>query len=224
MLQFLVGYAAPGGFSGSGNGKFVTIDTSRNGTAVAFDQGDLKNAPLGELKAILDINFTEALFDQPDSQNFLKNLIQSNATPRKFTYDSKFNQLTSKTDELGHQTLYQIDPNNGNLLSLTQVVGAVGGDDDLVTKFTYTDKGLVDLITKNTEAIAFGCGRAITLIMRILEGRSLFGLGGRSFFGCGRAIAFWDMGERSLLDVGGAIAFGGCGAIAFWGCGRAISG
>ena len=142
-----VGYNAPGGFSGSGNGKFITIDTSNNGTAVAFDQGDLKNAPQGELKVILDINFTEALYDQPDSQNLLRNLIQSNATPRKFTYDSKFNQLTSKTDELGHQTLYQIDPNNGNLLSLTQVVGAVGGDDDLVTKFTYTDKGLVDLIT-----------------------------------------------------------------------------
>lgn len=66
---------------------------------------------------------------------------------RRYTYDPKFNQLTSKTDELGHQTLYQIDPKNGNLLSLTQVVGAVGGDDDLVTKFTYTDKGLVDLIT-----------------------------------------------------------------------------
>jgi YD repeat-containing protein len=32
-------------------------------------------------------------------------------------------------------------------LSLTQVVGAVGGDDDLISKFTYTDKGLVDLIT-----------------------------------------------------------------------------
>ncbi|MFM6911027.1 MAG: hypothetical protein ACKPKW_18105, partial [Dolichospermum sp.] len=136
-----VGYAAPGGFSGSGNGKFITIDTSNNGTAVAFDQGDLKNAPQGELKVILDINFTEALYDQPDSQNFLKNLIQSNETPRKFTYDPTFNQLTSMTDELGHQTLYQIDPNNGNLLSLTQVVGAVGGNDDLITQFTYTNNG-----------------------------------------------------------------------------------
>ncbi|BAZ82652.1 hypothetical protein NIES73_39350 [Sphaerospermopsis kisseleviana NIES-73] len=48
----------------------------------------------------------------------------------------KFNKLTSMTDELGHQTLYQIDPNNGNLLSLTQVVGEVGGNDDIITQFT----------------------------------------------------------------------------------------
>ncbi len=66
---------------------------------------------------------------------------------RQFTYDPVFNQLTSITDELGRQTLFDIDPNNGNISSMTQVIGAVGGDDDLVTQFTYTNQGLADLIT-----------------------------------------------------------------------------
>ncbi|NJN13091.1 MAG: RHS repeat protein [Richelia sp. RM1_1_1] len=67
--------------------------------------------------------------------------------PRRFTYDPIFNQLTSTTDELGRQTLFEIDSNNGNLLSTTQVIGEVGGDDDIVTQFTYTDQGLLDIIT-----------------------------------------------------------------------------
>ncbi len=65
---------------------------------------------------------------------------------RYYTYDPVFNQLTSMTDELGRQMLYEIDPNNGNVLAMTQVVGEVGGSDDLVTQFTYTSLGLVDLM------------------------------------------------------------------------------
>ncbi|MFM6725754.1 MAG: RHS repeat domain-containing protein, partial [Dolichospermum sp.] len=87
---------------------------------------------------------------------------------KSFTYDPTFNQLTSMTDELGHQTLYQIDPNNGNRLSFTQVVGAVGGNDDLVTQFTYTNNGLVDLITdplgRITDSDYDAKGRLISII------------------------------------------------------------
>ena len=43
--------------------------------------------------------------------------------------------------------MFEIDDRNGNVLSSTQVIGEVGGDDDLVTQFTYTSKGLVDLVT-----------------------------------------------------------------------------
>ncbi|MCO6459521.1 MAG: hypothetical protein J5I93_29765 [Pirellulaceae bacterium] len=63
-----------------------------------------------------------------------------------FTYDPNFNQPANTTDELVRQTLRQIDPNNGNLLSLTRVVGMPGGPDDVVTSFTYTLDGLVDTI------------------------------------------------------------------------------
>ncbi|WP_156804809.1 CARDB domain-containing protein [Synechococcus sp. PCC 6312] len=64
-----------------------------------------------------------------------------------YTYDPVFNQLTSMTDELGRQTLYEIDPTTGNRLSMTQVVGDVGGTDDVVTRYTYTAQGRVDLVT-----------------------------------------------------------------------------
>ncbi len=66
-------------------------------------------------------------------------------TERRFTYDSVFNQVTSIVDELGRQTLFEIDPNNGNVLSVRKVVGAVGGSDDEVTRYTYTTQGLIDL-------------------------------------------------------------------------------
>jgi RHS repeat-associated protein len=64
-----------------------------------------------------------------------------------FTYDSVFSQVTSITDELGHLTLFDIDPANGNVRSITNVIGAVGGGDDIVRQFTYTPQGLVDLET-----------------------------------------------------------------------------
>ena len=69
------------------------------------------------------------------------------ATGQTFSYDSTFNQLTSSTDELGRQTFFAINPANGNTTSFTQVVGAVGGNDDLVTQFTYTAQGLIDTVT-----------------------------------------------------------------------------
>ena len=141
------GGVATGGVASAGTGQFVTVDNTNRGSTIYFDENDLPNALGGKLTVMFDTNFFLGTNDITDNQNLINNLIGFERIDTSFTYDSKFNQLTSKTDELGHQTLYQIDPNNGNLLSLTQVVGAVGGDDDLVTKFTYTDKGLVDLIT-----------------------------------------------------------------------------
>ncbi|MDB9489241.1 phosphatase PAP2 family protein [Dolichospermum circinale CS-534/05] len=163
-----VTYNAPGGVAGSGNGQFITFDGSGNSSAVIFNEGDLANALTGKLVAVFDINFFQGIYDQPDSQNLVKNIVQLNPTSRRFTYDPKFNKLTSMTDELGHQTLYQIDPNNGNLLSLTQVVGEVGGNDDIITQFTYTNNGLVDLITdplgRITDSDYDANGRLISII------------------------------------------------------------
>lgn len=64
-----------------------------------------------------------------------------------FTYDDTFSQLTSVTDELGSTTLFTIDSSNGNTVKMRQVIGEVGGSDDIVTVYTYTDAGLVDLET-----------------------------------------------------------------------------
>ena len=76
---------------------------------------------------------------------------RSSSQPVEFTYDDTFNQLTSITDELGRQTLFEIDPVNGNTLSMTQIVGlpdsASSENDDIVTSFTYTTHGLLDTQT-----------------------------------------------------------------------------
>lgn len=74
----------------------------------------------------------------------------STSAGRRFTYDPDFNQLTSITDDLGRRTLFQIDPATGNTLAVTEVIGLVDSEseetDDLVTRFTYTDAGLVDTV------------------------------------------------------------------------------
>ncbi|MCO6455820.1 MAG: VCBS repeat-containing protein [Pirellulaceae bacterium] len=66
---------------------------------------------------------------------------------RVFTYEPAFNQQTSVVDELGRTTLFEIDPDNGHLLSETRVVGELGGDDDVVTRFTYTATGQLETMT-----------------------------------------------------------------------------
>ena len=70
---------------------------------------------------------------------------------RRYTYDSVFSQLTSMTDELGRQTLYELNE-FGDRIKTTQVVGeldsmANGETDDVVTRYTYTATGLVDQMT-----------------------------------------------------------------------------
>lgn len=68
-------------------------------------------------------------------------------TGRRYAYDPVFNRQTSAVDELGRTTLSAVDPANGNTLSVTRVVGEVGGGDDVVTRFTYTAPGLVETET-----------------------------------------------------------------------------
>jgi YD repeat-containing protein len=116
---------------------------------VVFGQGTLKNTAAGELTAIFDLGFLADAGSNVGLQNLLNNLAQlkNQAALQAYSYDPVFNQVTSYTDELGHVTLNDLDPNNGNLLATTRVVGQVGGVDDLTTSYTYTDAGLVDIMT-----------------------------------------------------------------------------
>jgi len=66
---------------------------------------------------------------------------------RSFTYDPVFNQVTSETDKLGRQTLYEVDSLTGNRRKVTNVVGAIGDSDDVLTSYTYTNKNLIDIET-----------------------------------------------------------------------------
>lgn len=58
-----------------------------------------------------------------------------------YTYETAFNQVTSITDEQGRRTLFDIDPANGNVRAVTQVIGADGGGDDLVTTYSFPPTG-----------------------------------------------------------------------------------
>ncbi len=71
----------------------------------------------------------------------------SSGTAKLFQYDPQFSQITRLVDELGNETLIDIDPANGNGLSVTRVIGDVGGGDDLVTTYTYTPRGQIDTVT-----------------------------------------------------------------------------
>jgi RHS repeat-associated protein len=120
---------------GEGNSVIDLTENKRNGRLVNGTSWSDDAAPLVDL-----VLTSESI----DSQDFESGI---GFAERSYTYDPIFNQLTSETDELGRQTLYDIDPNNGNLLATTRVVGQVGGDDDLTTSYTYTDAGLVDTMT-----------------------------------------------------------------------------
>lgn len=93
------------------------------------------------------------LFDEPnpgqdDSSNTdTETALKERHNGKLFTYDSRFNQLTSITDELNNKTLFDIDSNTGNRLAMRQVIGSVGGADDIVTTFAYTDRGQVSTST-----------------------------------------------------------------------------
>src|SRR5262249_1716660 len=61
---------------------------------------------------------------------------------RQWTYT--LSRPASYIDEDGHWTVYDVDPDNGNVRSVREVVGQIddetnGEHDDLVTTYTYTD-------------------------------------------------------------------------------------
>jgi RHS repeat-associated protein len=64
-----------------------------------------------------------------------------------YTYEPAFNQLTSVTDEVGRKTLLTIDPASGNTIAVTNVVGTVGGIDDVTSQYSYTESGQIDTVT-----------------------------------------------------------------------------
>lgn len=80
-----------------------------------------------------------------DSPAILENLssFRPVTVERQYAYESKFNRRTRAENELGHATLYDVDPDNGNLRSVTQVVGGEGQSDDVTWSFDYNARGQV---------------------------------------------------------------------------------
>jgi RHS repeat-associated protein len=97
----------------------------------------------------------ELLLKVSDSQiGVVKNisvLPQVTTYAKSYTYDAKFNQLTSETDELGRKSLYDLDTNTGKVLKTTHIVGQLdvtsGETNDVITSYTYTTKGWLNTVT-----------------------------------------------------------------------------
>ncbi|MCA9262200.1 MAG: hypothetical protein KDA60_00065, partial [Planctomycetales bacterium] len=131
-------------------GRLLEIDPDI-GSVTTLVSGFSPHASRAANWAGLDITpeGTRIIITEPETDSiFVLARASSGTTRRTFTYDPTFSQLTSITDELGRQTLLDIDPANGNTLAITEVVGQLdstsGETDDIVTRFTYTTEGLVD--------------------------------------------------------------------------------
>ena len=123
--------------------QLVTFNTS-NLNNIRIDQSiDLASEPTSLLK----IGDAAIVTTVDGLQTYQIRPPEEMARPPEFVYHPTFNVLSGMSDELGRQTFFQISPFNGNTLSITQIVGAQGGGDDLVTQFTYDDDGLVDNVT-----------------------------------------------------------------------------
>jgi RHS repeat-associated protein len=71
-------------------------------------------------------------------------------TKETWEYDAEYSQVTQYTDQLGRTTLYEIDPDTGNVTEMRVVAGEhddqPGIDDDVVTLYDYEADGLVKSI------------------------------------------------------------------------------
>ena len=127
-----------------GNGQFVEHGRFATGNRpvnlatgdLDFD-GDLDIAVANDRAGNVSLHLNQLL--HPCSDGFCDLILE---------IDPTFSQVTRTVDRLGRQTLFDIDPTNGNLLSQRIVFGqpdpASGETDDLVTTFTYTAQGLLE--------------------------------------------------------------------------------
>ncbi|MDR1922957.1 MAG: hypothetical protein LBQ66_01185, partial [Planctomycetaceae bacterium] len=117
-----------------------------------------------------------------DSVGNLTQIKYHDGSTETWTYDPIFNKVTSYTDQLGRQTIYEIDPNNGLVLSVRQVVGNIdsqlnGENDDVVTSYVYTTAPLLPndppagLVKTITDALGIVtsfdynmCGHVVTIV------------------------------------------------------------
>ncbi|MDB9525365.1 hypothetical protein PN498_05150, partial [Oscillatoria sp. CS-180] len=136
---------------GRGNATVFTLNQAGNllnqtdaeGNVVTFE----RECDCGEVSAIVDGtgDRTTITYDEQGNPSLIVDSI-SGAAGLQQVFDPQFNQLIQVTDELGRQTLHELDA-AGNIIEMRQVIGAVGGADDRVTTMTYRSDGLVETTT-----------------------------------------------------------------------------
>ncbi len=123
------------------HGRFVTGNQPVNLATGDLDfDGDLDIAVANDQGGTVSLYLNQLI--HPCSDGFCDLVLE---------FDPTFSKVTRTVDRLGRQTLFDIDPANGNLLSQRIVFGqpdpASGETDDLVTTFTYTAQGLLETET-----------------------------------------------------------------------------
>jgi RHS repeat-associated protein len=124
-------------------GKYIEFDDKHKFVDLIDVNGD------GDLDFVWqNADSTTNNFAIVDNQRIVR---QTSTVSKQYTYDSVFNQLTSVTDELGRKTIYDLDVNTGKLLKSTRVVGQLDVNttaiDDVITSYTYTLTGQIDVMT-----------------------------------------------------------------------------
>ena len=108
-----------GDFNGDGFVDLVTANSGLNSVSILYGGGEIGSQPTSR------------------SASSASRSSSTIGTPRRTTYDPKFQQVTSSTDSLGRVVGYEIDPDSGNVQSIAR-------PDNTSTKFTYTPQALVD--------------------------------------------------------------------------------
>lgn len=134
----------------TGATTFYTSSLGGGAGVVGWDVGAGRVLSLST--SVVTGNFINAEIDDANYRRLLGNAIEwaakdTTAGFASFNYDPVFSQRTREIDGNGHETRIDIDPANGNARTVTRIVGAFGGADDVVTTLTYTAQGLVDTVT-----------------------------------------------------------------------------
>ena len=141
-------------FSG-GDGYNITLE-STNGEAVSLTEAsqngndEVATLPAAGTYLLFPITagqYGSSTFSIPVyiTSDVTKSLSLQDGSPgEQVQYDSTFAKPTSITDQAGEQTLYQLDPNTGNVLSVTRVMSS---GPNLVTSYTYNSAGQVTTMT-----------------------------------------------------------------------------
>jgi RHS repeat-associated protein len=143
-------------------GNVTTFGRSASGLVTQITRPDPDGAgPLGQLVTQLSY----------DGRGNVTRIINPDLTEEFWTYDPSFSRPTSYTDPLGRQTLWQINPANGLVISTTDVAGQIdsllnGETDDVMTSFTYTTGGGVPAGLVSTMTDALGRVTAMTYTSR----------------------------------------------------------